>query len=63
MWFLATAAFAWYVKNLGRYNVVYGALGAGIILLVWMYLLAVITLVGCEFNAERERSQSLLSLY
>ncbi len=63
MWFLATGGFAWYVKNMGRYNVVYGALGAGIILLVWMYLLAVITLVGCEFNAERERSQSLLSLY
>lgn len=63
LWFVATAGFAWYVKNLARYNVVYGALGAGIILLVWMYLLAVITLVGCEFNAERERSQSLLSLY
>jgi uncharacterized BrkB/YihY/UPF0761 family membrane protein len=25
-------------------------------LLVWMYLMAVIALIGCEFNAEYERS-------
>jgi membrane protein len=63
MWMVATAGFGWYVTNIARYNVIYGALGAGIILLVWMYLLAVISLVGCEFNAERERSEALLSLY
>jgi uncharacterized BrkB/YihY/UPF0761 family membrane protein len=30
--------------------------GAGIALLVWMYLMAIISLIGCEFNAEYERS-------
>jgi uncharacterized BrkB/YihY/UPF0761 family membrane protein len=30
--------------------------GAGIALLVWMYLISAIALVGCEFNAEYERS-------
>jgi uncharacterized BrkB/YihY/UPF0761 family membrane protein len=30
--------------------------GAGIALLVWMYLMALIALIGCEFNAEYERS-------
>lgn len=63
MWLAATAGFGFYVTNIARYNVIYGALGAGIILLVWLYLLAVITLVGCEYNAERERSEALLSLY
>jgi len=30
----------------------YGSVGAGIALLVWMYVLAIIALIGCEFNAE-----------
>lgn len=55
-WLLATAGFAWYVRNIGHYNVMYGSIGAGIALLVWMYLMAVISLMGCEFNAEYERA-------
>ena len=55
-WLLATAGFAWYVRNIGHYNVMYGSVGAGIALLVWMYLMAVIALIGCEFNAEYERA-------
>jgi len=57
-WLLATAGFAWYVRNIGHYNVMYGSIGAGIALLVWMYLMAVIALIGCEFNAEYERAAS-----
>ena len=56
LWFLATSGFAWYVRNIGHYNVMYGSVGAGIALLVWMYLIAAIALVGCEFNAEFERT-------
>jgi membrane protein len=57
-WLLATAGFAWYVRNIGHYNVMYGSIGAGIALLVWMYLMAVIALIGCEFNAEYERASA-----
>src|SRR5208283_2126441 len=56
LWMLATSGFAWYVRNIGRYNLMYGSIGAGIALLVWMYLMALIALLGCEFNAEYERS-------
>jgi membrane protein len=56
LWFLATLGFAWYVRNLARYNVMYGSIGAGIALLVWMYLIALIALIGCEFNATAERT-------
>jgi len=56
LWLLATMGFAWYVRHLVNYNVLYGGVGAGLALLVWMYVLAVITLYGCEFNAERERA-------
>ena len=56
---LATSAFSWYVQNIGSYNVLYGSIGAVIALLVWLYLLAGIALVGCEFNAEGERDSRL----
>jgi membrane protein len=56
LWFFATLGFAWYVRNLAGYNVMYGSIGTGIALLVWMYLIAFIALVGCEYNAERERA-------
>jgi len=55
LWFLATKGFATYVRHIGRYNVMYGSIGASIALLVWMYLMAVIAILGCEFNAEFER--------
>ncbi len=56
LWLLSTTTFAWYVRNVANYNVLYGSVGAGLALLVWMYVLAVIALFGCEFNAVRERS-------
>jgi len=56
LWFAATLGFAWYVRNLARYNVMYGSIGAGIALLVWMYLIALVALIGCEFNAAYERT-------
>jgi membrane protein len=56
LWLGATAGFAWYVRHIGHYNVAYGSIGAGIALLVWMYVLAIIALIGCEFNAEWERA-------
>ena len=59
LWLLATAGFAWYVRHIGHYNLMYGSVGAGIALLVWMYLISVIALAGCEFNAEYERSAVL----
>ena len=55
LWMLATNGFGWYVRNMAHYNVMYGSVGASIALLVWMYLIAAIALVGCEFNAEYER--------
>ena len=55
LWLAATSVFAWYVRNIANYNVVYGSIGAVIALLVWMYLLSLISLLGCEYNAVRER--------
>ena len=60
LWMAATAGFAWYVRNrIANYNIFYGSIGAVIVLLIWLYLIACIALVGCEFNAERERIDCL----
>jgi membrane protein len=54
-WTAATLGFGWYERNISNYNVLYGSIGTGIALLVWMYLLCAVAIVGCEFNAEYER--------
>ena len=56
LWLLATLGFGWYVSHMTNYNVLYGSVGTSIALLSWMYLLAAIALIGCEFNAEIERT-------
>jgi membrane protein len=53
LWWVTTTGFAWYVRNIVNYNVLYGSVGAVIALLVWMYLLSIIALIGCEYNARR----------
>jgi membrane protein len=55
LWLLATVGFAWYVGHIANYNFFYGSIGTVIVLLIWLYLIACIALIGCEFNAERER--------
>lgn len=55
LWIIAGAGFAWYVRNITNYNVLYGSVGSSIALLIWMYVISAIALIGCEFNAEIER--------
>jgi membrane protein len=49
-----SAAFSYYVQRFAAYDATYGSLGAVIVLLVWMYLLAVFLLLGGEVNALLE---------
>jgi membrane protein len=51
LWFLATMGFGWYLQKYADYSMIYGSLGVGIALLVWMYLISLVILVGAEFNA------------
>ncbi|MCX7954235.1 MAG: YihY/virulence factor BrkB family protein [Bacteroidales bacterium] len=42
--------FSYYVSNFGKYNVIYGSLGALIVLLLWIYFNALSLIVGYEFS-------------
>ena len=54
LWIAASMLFSWYVATFDSYNRVYGSLGAGIGFMVWLWISAVIVLIGGEVNAEME---------
>jgi membrane protein len=51
--------FGVYVRKM-PYDVVYGGLAAAIGLLLWMYLTAVVVLIGAAYNAESHQSAKSL---
>jgi membrane protein len=53
-WILASILFSVYAANFGKYNETYGSLGAVIVLMLWLYLTALLVLLGSEINAEME---------
>ena len=51
LWWLVDIVLGAYVRRM-PYDVVYGGLAAAIGLLIWMYLTAVVVLLGAAYNAE-----------
>src|SRR5205085_4519751 len=51
LWFITTMIFGFYLQRYADYSILYGSLGVGIALLVWMYMISLVVLVGAEFNA------------
>jgi len=49
---VASILFSLYLRFGPSYSATYGGLGAVIVLLLWLYLMALIVLVGSEINAE-----------
>jgi len=63
LWVGGSALFAWYVENFGSYDRTYGALGAVVGFLTWIWLSLVVLLLGAELDSEvarqsRERSST-----
>jgi membrane protein len=54
IWGLGSYAFGLYLSNFGRYNEIYGSIGAVVALLMWLYLSAYVILLGAALNAELE---------
>ncbi len=50
VWAMVSALFRLYVSNFGNYNKVYGAVGAVIVLMLWLWMSAFVLLVGHQLN-------------
>lgn len=59
LWLAASMLFSWYVTTFDSYNRIYGSLGAGIGFMVWLWISAVIVLLGAQLNAETEHQTAL----
>jgi membrane protein len=61
-WAVVSAGFRLYVANFGNYNQAYGAVGAVIVLMLWLYMSGLVLLVGDQLNVtvgEQMRSPKL----
>jgi len=55
LWLAASWGFSTYVVNFGRYDVTYGALGAFVVLLLWLLISSLVVLVGAQINVLLEK--------
>lgn len=49
-WLLVSWGFSFYVDNMASYSVLYGSLGAIIVLMLWLYIVSMILLMGPQLN-------------
>ena len=54
LWLGASALFSWYAANFGTFNETYGSLGAVVGFMTWLWISAIVILLGAELNAEME---------
>jgi len=55
IWLVGSIGFTIYANNFGSFGKTYGALGAVVVLMLWLFLTAMAVLVGAEINGEAER--------
>ncbi|MCA1440286.1 YihY/virulence factor BrkB family protein [Ensifer sp. IC4062] len=53
-WLPASLLFSFYIDNFANYNATYGAMGALIGFMLWIWVSTIIIIVGAELNAELE---------
>jgi membrane protein len=56
-WLIGSAALSWYLSNFADYNATYGSLGAAIGLMMWLWMTAIVVLLGAELNTEIEAAK------
>ena len=59
VWLAVSVLFSWYLGNFANYNATYGALGAVVGLMMWMWLSTIVVLVGAELNSEIEHQTAI----
>lgn len=59
---LSTVGFNTYISNFSRYNVLYGSIGTLIILMLWIWIVAILILAGNDLNSGIRRKNDKLSV-
>ncbi len=59
---LSTVGFNVYISNFSRYNVLYGSIGTLIILMLWIWIVAILILAGNDLNSGIRRKDDKLSV-
>jgi len=54
LWLFASWGFSLYVLHFGEYNKTYGAIGGAVVMLMWMWISAMVLLMGAVINALLE---------
>jgi membrane protein len=54
LWLVGSAAFSLYASNFGSYDQTYGSLGGVVVLMLWLYITALVVVLGAELNAALE---------
>jgi membrane protein len=54
LWLGVSGLFSWYAGNFGKFNETYGSLGAVIGFMTWLWISAIVILIGAELDAEME---------
>ena len=49
---ITSLGFSYFINNFGRYNEIYGSIGALIVMMIWIQVNSFIMLVGFELNAS-----------
>jgi membrane protein len=57
-WAVVSNLFRLYVAHFGQYNQIYGAVGAVIVLMLWLYLSCFVMLLGDQLNAAVEEAMN-----
>ena len=54
LWLAGSAGLSFYLSRFADYSATYGSLAAGVGLMMWLWLSAIVVLLGAELNAEIE---------
>ena len=52
-WMVVSVGFSFYVENFAHYSVIYGTLGAVVVLMIWLFLSSATLIMGSEYNGAR----------
>jgi membrane protein len=53
-WLVSSALLSWYLTSFAHYDATYGSLGAGIGMMMWMWISSIVILFGAQLNSEIE---------